>query len=226
MVVSNPDSVISYTYFSGEVQAGKTPVPELALPAVSVQSDSAETDLEISTPAADNALFSDPILVINQVGFHARPAAVLAGAAKKYNAQIRLEKDGKKADAKSVMRLMTLNVRFQDYIRIVPSGPEAEAAIKDLVHLIQSGLGDDFRQKPTEQKPSSVQPDSATFAELRKTGIDDPNLFVGIPAAPGLVSGRVFRFRQAESVVNEQGSDPQATEQEENIKKTIQAAFA
>lgn len=225
LVVSNPDSVVSYSYFSGEVQVKITPVLELVLADSSLQDSDAAIKTSLENSEGD-AVFSEPILVVNHAGFHARPSAILTRAAKKYNATILIEKEGKKANAKSVTSLISLDVSFQDSIRIVASGIEAEAAIKELVPLIRSGLGEDLHQKPIEQavNSSGIQPDSAESMKTGQSGIlgqstqstqsgkidiDDPNLFGGIPAAPGLVSGKVFHFRRSELVVQMQGGDVQ-----------------
>jgi phosphocarrier protein len=57
--------------------------------------------------------------------------------AKKYAAKIQVEKDGKIADAKGMMDLLTLAAGKGDKISITATGADEEAAVTALVALLE-----------------------------------------------------------------------------------------
>lgn len=62
------------------------------------------------------------------VALHARPASLLAAAAAGFESEIRLHREGRSADAKSVLTLMGLDVEAGDAVEIEAEGPDAEQA--------------------------------------------------------------------------------------------------
>jgi phosphotransferase system HPr (HPr) family protein len=72
------------------------------------------------------------VRVINEVGLHARTAAVFAAEAARFVSTIRvrsLTRDGGWVDAKSILTVLTLGVEQGHEIEITAEGPdEAEAA--------------------------------------------------------------------------------------------------
>jgi phosphocarrier protein HPr len=80
------------------------------------------------------------IVIQNESGLHARPAALLVQEAGKYESQVQLVKAGKQVDAKSLLGVMSLSVRKGDEITIRAEGNDAEAAVNGLRSLIESGL--------------------------------------------------------------------------------------
>jgi phosphoenolpyruvate---glycerone phosphotransferase subunit DhaM len=86
---------------------------------------------EEPTPGA-----GEEILLTNDIGLHARPAALLARAVADLDAQVTISFGDKQVDARSVLGLMALGVRGGDTIRIDAGGtqaPEALTRIRDLV---------------------------------------------------------------------------------------------
>ena len=81
---------------------------------------------------------SREVEVANPAGLHARPAADFAAMASRFRADIRVRHDGHEADAKSVLLLLTLDVRHGDRIAISAEGPDADAAIEALAGLLTS----------------------------------------------------------------------------------------
>ena len=51
---------------------------------------------------------SRELTISNKLGIHARPAAEFVKTASRYDAEIRVEKDGEEVDGKSIMGLMML----------------------------------------------------------------------------------------------------------------------
>ncbi len=74
----------------------------------------------------------------NEVGLHARPAAVFAKKAASFDCDIKLVKDGNEANAKSIMSVLKLDVTNGDAVTIRTDGDGAEEALSDLVELVGS----------------------------------------------------------------------------------------
>lgn len=72
-----------------------------------------------------------------KTGLQARPAALFVQEANRFSADIFLEKDGKKVNAKSIMGLMSLAVGSGVVINIVADGDDEENAIQALTKFIQ-----------------------------------------------------------------------------------------
>lgn len=71
-------------------------------------------------------------------GLQARPAAQFVQEANKYAADLFLEKEGKRINAKSIMGLMTLALGRGEEVTIIADGADEEEAVKDLVNFIVS----------------------------------------------------------------------------------------
>lgn len=72
-----------------------------------------------------------------KTGLQARPAALFVQEANRFSADIFLEKDGKKVNAKSIMGLMSLAVGSGVSINIIADGEDEEKAIVVLSDFIQ-----------------------------------------------------------------------------------------
>lgn len=63
------------------------------------------------------------------IGIHARPAGLIVNKAKEFESSFTITKDGRSADLKKLMSLMSLGVRCGDEITVTVEGPdEAHAA--------------------------------------------------------------------------------------------------
>jgi phosphotransferase system HPr (HPr) family protein len=78
----------------------------------------------------------------NASGLHARPAKIFARAAAAHAADVSVEKDGRRVNAKSVLSLLTLDCHQGDEILIGVEGDDAEAALAELVALVEAKLGE------------------------------------------------------------------------------------
>ncbi len=137
------------------------------------------------------AVLSEPVEVVNEVGLHARPAAVLAGEAKKYTATIRLRRGQDTVNAKSVVAIMGLSTRKGEQLRFEATGGDARAAVKRLVQVVAEGCGEAAGEVLAERP---ALPRAAP--ELRVVS-SSPGDLTGVPASPGLAVGRVFQHRHA-----------------------------
>jgi catabolite repression HPr-like protein len=73
-----------------------------------------------------------------KTGLQARPAALFVQEANRFSADIFLEKDGKKVNAKSIMGLMSLAVGSGVVVNIVAEGDDEESAVAALSEFVQN----------------------------------------------------------------------------------------
>jgi phosphotransferase system HPr (HPr) family protein len=79
---------------------------------------------------------------MNASGLHARPAKIFARAAAAAAADVSVEKDGRRVNAKSVLSLLTLDCHQGDEIVISVEGDDAEGTLAGLVALVEAKLGE------------------------------------------------------------------------------------
>jgi phosphocarrier protein HPr len=105
-------------------------------------------ELTEGLPSLDNQLnYSANVLVENQYGVHARPAALIVKMASEYDCDAYITKDDREVSAKSIMGVMTLGAdKGTDLlIRTEESygSTDAEKCLDDLVDLINSKFGEE-----------------------------------------------------------------------------------
>ena len=83
-------------------------------------------------------MFSKEVLVSNQVGLHARPATFFIQKANEYKSSIWIEREERKANAKSLLGVLSLGVTKGVSVTISADGPDEEEAVNSLVDLITS----------------------------------------------------------------------------------------
>lgn len=82
-------------------------------------------------------MLSEQIEIINKLGLHARAAAKFVGTATRFESNIKIAKDGREVDGKSIMSVMMLAASCGSFVDIsCDGGDEQEAmnAIKDLIN--------------------------------------------------------------------------------------------
>ncbi len=70
--------------------------------------------------------------IIDPVGLHARPASELVQVASKFACDINLIANGKTANAKSIITIMSLGVKSGDEIKIEANGKDEAEAISEI----------------------------------------------------------------------------------------------
>jgi phosphocarrier protein HPr len=83
------------------------------------------------------------VVVVNQLGMHARAAARFVHLATRFEAQIKVARDAREMDGKSIMGLLLLAAARGTSITITASGTDEADAIAALSALVQSGFGED-----------------------------------------------------------------------------------
>ncbi|GGX70209.1 HPr family phosphocarrier protein [Saccharospirillum salsuginis] len=87
-------------------------------------------------------MIKEQLTIINKLGLHARAAAKLVGVAGRYESRIKLIKDGRDADAKSIMSVMMLAATQGTELGIEIEGPDADEAWDALLNLVQDRFGE------------------------------------------------------------------------------------
>ena len=83
------------------------------------------------------------VMVVNQLGMHARAAAKFVHLAGRYEAQIKVARDAREMDGKSIMGLLLLAAARGTSLTITADGADETEAIAALSALVQSGFGED-----------------------------------------------------------------------------------
>lgn len=72
-------------------------------------------------------------VIIDKIGFHARPASKVMNIASKYESKIEIKKeDGTIGNLKSVMNIMALAIKQGEKIEITAEGSDEKEAIKEI----------------------------------------------------------------------------------------------
>lgn len=74
--------------------------------------------------------------VVNKSGLHARPAAIFVQNAKAFSSKIIVRKNGRTADSKNILQLLSLGIDMGDEIELVAEGPDEDKAIEHLTRLL------------------------------------------------------------------------------------------
>lgn len=83
------------------------------------------------------------ITIINKLGLHARAAAKLVKEAARFSAQIEIEKNGNRVNAKSIMGVMMLAASCNTVVQIHAQGDDQEQALEAIETLINDRFGED-----------------------------------------------------------------------------------
>lgn len=78
------------------------------------------------------------VTLTNEVGLHARPAALFVKAAGQFDAGVTITKGESSANGKSLLSLLKLDVRQGDAITIATDGEDAHDALDALVETIEA----------------------------------------------------------------------------------------
>ena len=82
------------------------------------------------------------VMIKNPTGLHLRPAGILCKEALKYKSSVKFQFMNSTANAKSVLSVLGACVKSGDEITFICEGPDEEQALRDMVALVESGLGE------------------------------------------------------------------------------------
>ena len=93
--------------------------------------------------SSEFALYSRDVTVVNQLGLHARAAARFVHLATRYHAQVRVGRESKVMDGKSIMGILLLAAGRGTTITISADGADERDAVEALSQLVASGFGEE-----------------------------------------------------------------------------------
>ncbi len=77
------------------------------------------------------------VIIKDDEGIHARPAALFVGKAKSYHSVITLEKNGEQFNAKNFTSVLSMGACKNDTILIRAEGADEDAAIAELSQVLR-----------------------------------------------------------------------------------------
>ena len=83
------------------------------------------------------------VIVVNQLGMHARAAAKFVHLATRFESRITVTRQARQMDGKSIMGLLLLAASRGSTITIAAEGSDAQQAVDELAALVESGFGED-----------------------------------------------------------------------------------
>jgi phosphocarrier protein len=83
------------------------------------------------------------VTITNRLGLHARAAAKFVHLASRYRSHVRVSRDGRTMDGKSIMGILLLAAPHGTAITIDADGPDEHDALAALQQLVEGGFGED-----------------------------------------------------------------------------------
>jgi phosphoenolpyruvate-protein phosphotransferase/dihydroxyacetone kinase phosphotransfer subunit len=125
------------------------------------------------------------IPVVNEIGLHARPAALVVELASRFDADLRLAKVGRpgQVSARSLTGLMTLGARLGDELVASASGPQARDALAALEELTRDGFGEGVG---APAPGPAARPPAPAEAEAAAQPPEPGTVMIGIAASGGV----------------------------------------
>lgn len=82
------------------------------------------------------------VKITNTTGLHLRPAGLFCKTAMRFQSKITFEFGTTTANAKSVLSVLGACIKRGDEIILVCDGEDEELALKEMVTVVESGLGE------------------------------------------------------------------------------------
>ena len=95
---------------------------------------------------------SQSVTVVNQLGIHARAAAKFVHLATRFQAHVRVGRQAREMDGKSIMGILLLAAARGTTITISADGTDEQAALHALVALVRSGFGETSENRPPSEE--------------------------------------------------------------------------
>ena len=82
------------------------------------------------------------VVIVNPLGLHARAAAKFARLAGTFAASVKIARDGRQVDGKSILGLLVISAASGATIDVTTDGPDEADAIAALAGLVERGFDD------------------------------------------------------------------------------------
>lgn len=79
-------------------------------------------------------------VITDEIGIHARPAGLLAKAAREYASVITLESNGRSSDVRKLMGVMSMGIKQGTEVAVKIEGPDEEKACADMEAFFKENL--------------------------------------------------------------------------------------
>lgn len=217
IVVTNPEKVNNIRAFDNKrVKSAQDVILELSL----TEEKSADGKSGRETHTAK----SWRIPIVNESGVHARPAAVLANAAKRYASEILLNCPAGQVNVKSLVALMEADLKKGDEVTLYARGSDAVEALEELIPLLSNGMGEDAKNAPQTEEPQAAAPEtSEPQAASRNARAADANgVFTGVSASEGVAVGVIVQAEREKFDIMETGDGAQS--ENGKLQKSLKAA--
>jgi len=89
-----------------------------------------------------NEPLSKCVVIVNDLGLHARSAAKIAKLVQSAGAEIWLERDGERADATSIIDMLALACQKGTEIRLIASDKTDLGLLDEIATLVECGFGE------------------------------------------------------------------------------------
>ncbi|XCP84221.1 HPr family phosphocarrier protein [Roseburia hominis] len=87
-------------------------------------------------------MISSKVVIMNPTGLHLRPAGLFCKTALEYKSNITFLCRGSEGNAKSVLSVLGACIKRGDEIEIICDGKDEEEALRAMVDIVESGLGE------------------------------------------------------------------------------------
>lgn len=87
-------------------------------------------------------MYSKEVVIKNQVGLHARPATYFIQKANEFKDEIKVSKDEREVNAKSLLGVLSLGITRGSAIKLTANGETEKEAVDALVELVETGFED------------------------------------------------------------------------------------
>ena len=87
-------------------------------------------------------MVSKETCIANSLGLHGRPANRFVKKANTYSCTVTIRKGEKEYNAKSIVKLLTAHIKFDEKIHIICDGPDENEALSTLISFVESGCGE------------------------------------------------------------------------------------
>jgi len=98
--------------------------------------------LQLDSYAMPDREISKEVVIINELGLHARAAAMIAILARNAKTRVWILKDDESADASSIIDILTLACAKGSKIRLKIDDPSDLGILNDIVQLVEDGFGE------------------------------------------------------------------------------------
>jgi phosphocarrier protein HPr len=87
-------------------------------------------------------MVSRSVVIVNELGMHARAAARFVRLAAQFRSQVRIARGNREMDGKSIMGVLLLAAAQGSAVTITAEGTDEVEAVAALVALVTSGFGE------------------------------------------------------------------------------------